>query len=143
MLAALRYEMTPLLCIGECAKDKAYAIAPEVIRRQLKVGLFGLSAEQAKRLWIAYQPVWAIGESGVPAAPEYVASVHGMIREQLFALFGGVAKRIPIPYGGSIHPENYVGLACRKDIDGLFIGRSAWDLAQLQKIMTLLARAGF
>ena len=71
--------MTPLLCVGEYGKDKAYGVTPEVLRRQLKIGLFGLTDEEAKKLWIAYEPVWAIGESGTPAAPDYVEKVHGVI----------------------------------------------------------------
>ena len=140
--AALKYGMTPLLCVGEYAKDKAYAVTPEVIRKQLKIGLFGVTKEQAASIWVAYEPVWAIGESGVPAEPEYVEWVHGIIRGQLTELFGDTGKDIPVLYGGSVNPENCLGLAQRKDVDGLFIGRSAWDLESFEKIMTLLTKNG-
>lgn len=140
--AALKYGMTPLLCVGEYAKDKAYAVTPEVIRKQLKIGLFGLTKEQAASMWVAYEPVWAIGESGIPAEPEYVEWVHGIIRGQLVELFGDVGEEIPVLYGGSVNPENCLGLAQRNDVDGLFIGRSAWNLESFEKIMTLLTQNG-
>ena len=137
--AALRYKMTPLLCVGEYGKDKAYGVTPEVLRRQLKIGLFGLTDEEAKKLWIAYEPVWAIGESGTPAAPDYVEKVHGVIRRQLVELFGEAGNIIPILYGGSVDPQNCVELARCRDVDGLFIGRSAWDLKQFEQIINLLS----
>ena len=139
VFAALKYKMTPLLCVGEYANDKAYGVTPEVIRRQIKIGLFGLTKEQAASVWVAYEPVWAIGESGVPADPEYVEWVHGIIREQLIELFEETGKEVPILYGGSVNPNNCVELAHRENVDGLFIGRSAWDLSQFEEIMSLLS----
>ena len=139
--AALHYDMTPLLCIGEYAKDKAYGVTPEVLRRQLKIGLFGLTAQEAARMWIAYEPVWAIGENGVPADPAYVEQVHGVIRQQLVELYGEeTGHAIPILYGGSVNPHNCVALAARSNVDGLFIGRSAWDLTQFSQILQLLTQ---
>lgn len=66
---ALRHGFTPLLCIGETGEQKALGLSDEVLRTQLKAGLHGVTAAEAARLWIAYEPVWAIGVSGVPASP--------------------------------------------------------------------------
>src|SRR5690606_18649396 len=60
VLAALRHGFTPLVCIGETEADKAYGVTAERLREQLKLGLYGVTGEQARQLWIAYEPVWAI-----------------------------------------------------------------------------------
>ncbi|MDP4153724.1 MAG: triose-phosphate isomerase [Bacillota bacterium] len=139
--AALKYHMTPLLCIGEYAKDKYYKITKEVLCRQIKIALSGVDSKQTKSIWIAYEPVWAIGEKGIPAEPKYVEEVHSYIRDQLKDLFGENGDHIPILYGGSVNVENCVPIAQRKNVNGLFIGRSAWNIDSFKKIIELLEQA--
>lgn len=126
--AALRNGLRPLLCVGENGEQKRYKINSEVIRTQIKVGLYGISSSQARSLMIAYEPVWAIGENGTPASKEYTNEMHGMIKEVLAELFGkDTAGEIPVLYGGSVNAENaprFMEMPC---VDGLFVGRSAWD----------------
>lgn len=136
--AALKFEMTPLLCVGERAGDKQFQVTPEVIRRQIKMAFFDVSVQQSQRLWVAYEPTWAIGPSGTPASADYVAYVHEIIREQLLELFGENGNKIPVLYGGSVNPQNCVQLANCKNVDGLFIGRAAWDIARFTCIVELL-----
>lgn len=124
---AARYGFTPLLCIGETAGNREYGISDEVLSTQLKIGLHSITEEQAKNLWIAYEPVWAIGVNGVPAAVGYVMERHQNIRRVLVERFGEITGRqIPILYGGSVNPLNAPELIRLPDVDGLFIGRSAW-----------------
>lgn len=126
--AALRHGFTPLLCIGENEEQKNYKINREILRTQLKIGLWNITKQQASQLWIAYEPVWAIGINGKPASKEYANDMHGVIKETLQELFGTEAsQKIPVLYGGSVNPDNAVGLARMPYIDGLFVGRSAWD----------------
>ena len=61
MLSALGHGFTALLCVGETAEQKAAGISDEVLAMQLKIGLSGVKPEQADRIWVAYEPVWAIG----------------------------------------------------------------------------------
>ena len=125
---ALRHGITPLLCIGETGAQKDMGISDEVLASQVKIALHGLTAEQAAMVRIAYEPVWAIGVGGVPATAEYAALRHEHIRATLRELYGETtAARIPLLYGGSVNRDNAVELSRMPEIDGLFIGRSAWD----------------
>ncbi len=80
--------------------------------------------------------VWAIGVNGIPADSDYVAERHAGIRRILCARFGEEqGSRIPILYGGSVNPQNAQELIALPDVDGLFIGRSAWDASQFNRII--------
>ena len=127
--------LTALLCIGENRQEKDFGVTEEVLRRQLKIAL---KDNKAPELWVAYEPVWAIGEGGTPAEPDYVEQVHGMIRKALCELFGGEGKKVPLLYGGSVNPGNCAALAELDHVNGLFIGRSAWDIRQFKKIVGTL-----
>ena len=95
-----------------------------------------MRAEDAAKVWIAYEPVWAIGVSGVPATKEYAEEKHGVMRATLIELYGEeVGSRIPLLYGGSVNPENAPELIQRENIDGLFIGRSAWQADKFESII--------
>lgn len=127
VLSSLKHGFTTLLCIGETLEQKNYNISDETLRTQLKIGLHGISNEQLSSLWIAYEPVWAIGTGGIPATPEYADQKHSVIKQCLFELFGEESKQIPVLYGGSVNPQNANKLIVKPNIDGLFVGRSAWE----------------
>ena len=128
VICALNHGFRTLLCVGETEAQKEYGISEETIRIQLKKGLYGVTKEMAERLWIAYEPVWAIGVNGKPASKEYAEQIHVVIRKTLQELFGEeTGSAIPVLYGGSVNPENAVGLSRMEHIDGLFIGRAAWQ----------------
>ena len=136
VLCALRHGFTPLLCIGETGEEKALGLSDEVLRTQIKVGLQGVTPQQAEKVWIAYEPVWAIGVSGTPATKEYAEEKHGVIRACVQELFGEeTGARIPLLYGGSVNPQNAPGLIQMENIDGLFIGRSAWQADNFNAIL--------
>lgn len=136
VLAALRHQFIPLLCVGETAHQKAYGIENEVLRTQLKIGLWNTTPEQAARIWIAYEPVWAIGVDGIPAGAAYAGEKHTVIRETLEELYGRQAGgHIPILYGGSVNNFNARELIASPNVDGLFIGRSAWDAVNFSRII--------
>lgn len=127
VLSALKHGFTALLCIGETALEKDSNITKEVLATQLKVGLKGVSKTEIDRVWIAYEPVWAIGVNGKPATAEYAQMVHEYIKSVLNEIFGEDYDKIPVLYGGSVNPQNAEDLIVQKDIDGLFVGRAAWD----------------
>lgn len=134
---AVRHKFHTLLCIGETAQQKAAGRPQAALDKQLRQSTAGLTPEQAAEyLWVAYEPVWAIGEGGVPADECYANEMHASIREILTSLFGArCASRIPILYGGSVNPDNAVKLAEKEQIDGLYIGRSAWDADRFHSII--------
>ena len=139
--AAQRHNLISLLCIGENAREKACGVTEEVLRYQLKAALHEITPAPDS-IWVAYEPVWAIGEGSVPADPDYVAWVHARIARCLQELLGEIAERTPILYGGSVSPENCAELAGLEHVNGLFIGRSAWDLTAFTALLSHLEHAG-
>lgn len=139
--SALWHGFRPLLCIGENIREKQNGISREVLAQQLKVCLKDVTPEQAGQLIVAYEPVWAIGEKGVPASAEYVSDIHAFIRSVLQQLFP--EYDIPILYGGSVNHDNFMDYLRIPDVNGLFIGRAAWNIdgfeALLDEVNRLLA----
>jgi len=136
VLAALNHHFTALLCIGETGEQKGLGLSDEVLRTQLKAGLHGITLNSTDRLWIAYEPVWAIGVNGTPASKEYADEKHAVIKQTLIEIFGAeTGSDIPVLYGGSVNNENAEELIAMPHIDGLFIGRSAWDAENFNHII--------
>ena len=135
-MAALKYELIPLICVGERLEDKKYGISKEVIARQIKLALNNVPENQASKIWLAYEPVWAIGEQGIPAEPGYISEIHTHIRNVLKELYSEKSGNIiPILYGGSVNSDNSVDFIKQPNVDGLFIGRSAWEAENFYNIM--------
>ena len=133
--ATLRHGLIPLVCVGEPLAERRFRTTEEYIARQLKIALAEVGAAEVARVWIAYEPVWAIGVSGTPAEPEYVEIVHAHIRRTLEALYGPESTReIPIMYGGSVDLENAGAYTERSHVDGLFVGRAALDVENLIRL---------
>ena len=133
--AALRHEIKPLICIGENKQQKDYHVSYEVLAQQLKICLHGVKEEQLPNILIAYEPVWAIGESGQPAEASYVAEIHDHLRSVLTDLYGAAAMDVPLLYGGSVNTENFKGYLHSSNVNGLFIGRAAWDTTSFEEIL--------
>lgn len=136
VLSSLSHGFTTLLCIGETGEQKERGISDETLRSQLKIGLQGVEKQQTEKLWIAYEPVWAIGVNGKPASADYARDKHLVIRRCLQELFGEEAgAEIPILYGGSVNPGNANDLIVQENIDGLFTGRSAWEADKFDRLI--------
>ncbi len=134
--AALKHDIIPLLCIGENKEQKDAGEADEVLSRQIINGLQGISSEDAIRVRIAYEPVWSIGVYGTPAPVSYASERHDNMRKTLTDIYGKeIADSIPLLYGGSVNPDNSKPLIEESNIDGLFIGRSAWVADGFSKII--------
>ena len=110
-----------------CFRRANVGEADAVLERQLSIGLADIGAAETEKIWIAYEPVWAIGVQGKPITFAYADERLYKIRQALNALFGEAGEQIPIFYGGSVNPGNALELAACREINGLFIGRSAWD----------------
>lgn len=139
--ARLRSLPAPLLCIGETKEEKEQGIADQVLRRQLQIGLASVYAHETQKIWIAYEPVWAIGVQGEPISVDYAQERILEIRLALTKQFGATGKEIPIFYGGSVKPDNAGPLSKCQEINGLFIGRSAWDANQFDILIRDVLRA--
>ena len=133
--AAIRHGLTPLICIGETAEEKAAGAADRVLRAQVEGALRHLDdTARTAPILLAYEPVWAIGAGGVPASPDYAQDRHERIIEVAQKVTG---RRLPCLYGGSVNAENCEELIVRPHIDGLFIGRAAW---RAEGYLEILAR---
>ncbi len=123
--AALSYDLTPIICVGETLEQREAGTTEKVIESQVRGSLNGLAQEQAGRIVIAYEPVWAIG-TGKTASPDQAEEVHAQIRKLLAELFSAsVADSIRIQYGGSVKPDNAVELMGQPNIDGALVGGAA------------------
>ncbi|MGL4254422.1 MAG: triose-phosphate isomerase [Fusobacteriaceae bacterium] len=125
--SALTHEITPILCVGEKLEERESGKTAEVNSRQIKGGMAGLTAEEAKKVIIAYEPVWAIG-TGKTATPEMAQDTHKEIRGVVAEMFGAeVAEGITIQYGGSMNAANAADLMAQPDIDGGLVGGASLD----------------
>jgi triosephosphate isomerase len=125
--AALTHALTPLLCVGETAGERAAGETLAVITRQVEAALGGRPADELGRCWLAYEPVWAIG-TGQTATPAQAAAVHAHVRDVIRRLAGpAVAGACPILYGGSVKPVLAPALLAEPDIDGGLIGGASLE----------------
>ena len=120
--AALAGGLKPIVCVGETLDQREAGNTFTVLDQQVSGGLSGLSLEDADRLVLAYEPVWAIG-TGKTATPEIAQEAHAFIRGLLEKLFDkGLANRLRILYGGSVKPANAADLLAQPDLDGALVG---------------------
>ena len=120
--AALNAGLKVILCVGEVLSERQLGITAEVVRKQTKVALSGVSEEELKDIIIAYEPVWAIG-TGLTATPEQANEVCKLIRELIAELYSkDAADRFVIQYGGSMNDANAKDLLAQYDVDGGLIG---------------------
>jgi len=120
--AALKHQLTPIVCIGETLAERETGKVQEVVQTQLSGSLANLTTAEAEKIVIAYEPVWAIG-TGKTATPEQAEEVHAMIRSILSQLFGNdLSTRTQILYGGSVKASNSKEILSKPNIDGALVG---------------------
>jgi len=138
--AAFKAGLTPILCVGESLAERESGQTLAVVERQTNGGLAGLSADLAKSIVIAYEPVWAIG-TGKVATTQQAQEVHASIRKLVASAYGpALAAGVRIQYGGSVKPDNAAELLAQPDIDGALVGGAslkAEDFAKIVKAVKL------
>lgn len=119
---ALEHNLVPIVCCGESLEQREQDITMELVAMQIKIAFSGVTAEQAKKIIVAYEPIWAIG-TGKTATNEQANEVCGGIRKVLAGLYGEeTAQEITIQYGGSVNAKNASDLMAMSDIDGGLVG---------------------
>ncbi|MCX6139079.1 MAG: triose-phosphate isomerase [Ignavibacteriales bacterium] len=114
--------LTPIVCVGETLQEREGGITEKIVTTQVKGVMAGIPAEDAAKVIIAYEPVWAIG-TGKTASPAQAQEVHKLIRTLLTSLYSAtVADEIVVQYGGSVKPDNAKELLSQLDIDGALVG---------------------
>ena len=133
--AALDAGLTVILCVGEYLQQREQGITEEVVRLQTKIALGGVSAEEFKRIIIAYEPVWAIG-TGKTATAEQANEVNHAIRVCVGELYGKeAADALVVQYGGSMNAGNAKELLAQPDVDGGLIGGASLKAADFSVIV--------
>ena len=137
--AAARHGLTPLICIGETLSEREAGRARVVLAEQVRAALSPLASQTPDApVLLAYEPVWAIGDGGIPATSDYADARQAEIIDIAQEVLG---RKVPCLYGGSVNPQNCSELIACPHIDGLFIGRSAWDVKGYLDILERCAAA--
>lgn len=137
--AAQRHGLTPVVCVGEPWAVRESGHAVRHVTASVRAAL--TDARPGAEIWIAYEPVWAIGENGHAATPEQAEQIHAAIRETCVEVLAAAGTRIPILYGGSVTAGNAAGYLSAPSVDGLFVGRAAWTVQGLLDIVRVAAAA--
>jgi triosephosphate isomerase len=135
VVAAYRNDLVPILCIGEEKDIREAGTHVAHTLAQLDGGLAGIPAEQAERVVIAYEPVWAIG-TGLTATPQDAQEMCGAIRARLAELYSAdLADGVRVLYGGSVKASNAAGIMAQPDVDGALIGGASLDAEEFVGIV--------
>ncbi len=137
--AALDHGLLPIMCVGETEAERDQGKTVEVLSRQLASGLVNLQLEDAERVAIAYEPIWAIG-TGKTATPETAQEAIGFIRQRLADGAGtDAAEAVRILYGGSVRPDNIDELMAQPDVDGVLVGGASLKVDSFARIVRFTA----
>ena len=137
--AALAAGLRAIVCVGETLEEREAERTSDVVLGQVRGSLAGLSADQARGVIVAYEPVWAIG-TGRTATPEQAQAVHREIRGALAGLWDReTADRIVLQYGGSVKADNAADLLGQEDIDGALVGGASLDAGSFAGIVEAAA----
>jgi len=137
--AALRADLTPIVCVGERLAEREAGTTLAVVERQVRAALSDLGPAAMSRIVMAYEPVWAIG-TGKVATPDQAQEVHRAIRGILGGLAGTeIAAAVRILYGGSVKPDNIDALMAQPDLDGALVGGASLQAADFARIVAFNA----
>src|SRR5512135_960980 len=140
--AALAHGLTPIMCVGETLAQRESGETASVVTTQVMNGLAGLTAEEAKAIVIAYEPVWAIGTGRASTGEDANSVVVLNIRAPLSKLFGEkVAQGVRVQYGGSVTPANIEEFMGMPEIDGALVGGASLKVADFTGIIKATALA--
>lgn len=133
--AALAHGLTPIVCVGESLQQRQGGETEAVVTTQVQGAFAGVTAADAAKVVIAYEPIWAIG-TGQTATSEQANETIGVIRRVIGELYGeGVADKIRIQYGGSVKPGNIDELMAQPEIDGVLVGGASLEADSFARIV--------
>lgn len=133
--SAFKYNLKPIVCVGETLEQKELGKTSEIITNQTKLALEGLNEEQVKNTIIAYEPIWAIG-TGKTATSEDANNSIKEIRNEIKNIYGEeVANEVSILYGGSVKASNAKELFETSDIDGALVGGASLKVEEFKNII--------
>lgn len=141
LAAALRNDITPILCVGETLHDREHGLSEKVVVDQLTAGLADLTADEVAGIVIAYEPVWAInhhdGKVPTPATPDQIKFAYRAIRTTLEELYGEAGTGgVRLLYGGSVDADHCRAYLEMPHVDGLLVGTASLNYESFSKIVT-------
>jgi triosephosphate isomerase len=139
MAAAVRNDLTPVLCVGESLHDREHGLAEKVVVDQLTAALSMLTAEDVSGIVVAYEPVWSInhhdGHPVVHATPDDIRFAYRAIRNTLEELYGEGVHGVRMLYGGSADPDHCRAYLETDYVDGLLPGTASLNYESFAKIV--------
>jgi triosephosphate isomerase len=139
VLRALDTQLVPVLCLGETADQREQGETREVVQTQLTTALAGVRLKSGQKLFVAYEPIWAIG-SGNSATVADVVEVHAFIRSLLNEFFPDAHERqLSVLYGGSVNADNAYGLLRESEVDGVLVGGASVKINQFKGVVQAAA----
>lgn len=140
--SAVRHGITPVLCVGETAHERAARETAGVLHDQIVGGLANVTAEEVQSMVIAYEPVWAIG-TGDSATSKDVESAVRSIRGQIEHLYGAeTAGEVRVLYGGSVSSSNAADYLAIHGVDGLLVGGASLKSTEFKAIVEAAFQVG-
>ena len=130
--AVMRHGLRPLICIGEPESTLQAGTSSDYISHQVEAALDGIP--DTTGVLLAYEPIWAIGDSGREPRPDDIADGLNVLATQFGASVEGIL------YGGSVNAGNAAGILALPGVGGLFVGRSAWNVDGYMEILDIAAR---
>jgi triosephosphate isomerase len=132
--AALRWDLTPILCVGETLEERQSGHQIACCVKQLDGALSGIPADAVAGMVIAYEPVWAVGTGDI-ATPEDAQEMSEAIRSRISEIHDSeTALSVRILYGGSVKPGNIAPIMAQPDVDGALVGGASLDAGQFAQI---------
>jgi triosephosphate isomerase (TIM) len=138
--AALEKDLLPIMCVGETEEERDGGLTQEVLSRQVPAGLASVGPEDAAKVSLAYEPVWAIG-TGRTATPAVAQEAIAFVRSQVASALGETsAQKVRILYGGSVGPHNIDELMAEPGIDGVLVGGASLQIESFARIVNFQER---
>lgn len=139
MKAAMAHHIIPVLCVGETLEEREGGKLEEVLTTQIKEAFAGISADDSKKVVIAYEPVWAIG-TGKTASPQDADNAHAICRKIVESLYGkAISDSMLILYGGSVKAANVDELIAMPNINGALVGGASLEVDEFARIADFTA----
>lgn len=128
-------EITPILCVGEDLSQRDTGVEKDIVKAQIEKDFAGISKEDAAKIVVAYEPIWAIG-TGRTATPQQAEEMCGWIRSVIEKLYDeDTCDAVIIQYGGSVKPENATEIMNMEEIDGALVGGASLNPPKFMEII--------
>ncbi|WP_123052765.1 triose-phosphate isomerase [Clostridium sp. JN-1] len=132
---AFEHNILPIVCCGETLQERESNVTSEVLGKQIKLDLAGLTNDQVEKLVVAYEPIWAIG-TGKTATDDQANETIGYIRSVIASMYGKeTAEKTRIQYGGSVKPATIKAQMAKPEIDGALVGGASLKSADFSAIV--------